>query len=108
MSSSRRGAAASGTAVCPRLVIAVIVPSEEPVCVAIADSGAAAAPPYLNPYTNISDVIDYANENYENLGHVTLRFGNPSKDVVFGGAIGLRETLFEPPRVGSMIEVAAA
>lgn len=38
----------------------------------------------------VSVVGGCANENYENLGHVTLGFGDPSKEEVLGGAIGLR------------------
>ena len=34
-----------------------VPPYVPPACVATADSRAAAAPSYLNPYTNISDVI---------------------------------------------------
>lgn len=42
----------------------------------------------------VSVVGGCANENYENLGHVTLGFGDPSKEEVLGGAIGLRGGAF--------------
>lgn len=57
----------------------------------------------------VSVVGGCANENYENLGHVTLGFGDPSKEEVLGGAIGLRGgALFGSPKAGSKIEVATA
>lgn len=52
----------------------------------------------------VIEVGDCANENFENLGHLTLRFGEEGE--VLDGAIRLRERLADLPSSGSLIVIS--